>query len=153
MGSAPGCFDEVEDIKTPQQDAGTGQYASSGSFIPGSGASHGASDIDRVFGAPDGEFLSMGAQGSLDVSFDDRMVIDGLGGDIRIHASFDQGEKATVYGSLTGARFEVITDITESNDLVDMARGGFAELMYLRIRDSGQGDGIEIDAIEVVNLP
>ncbi len=133
-------------------DGGIGGYATWGVFAPGIGTPHTAHDIEKLFGPPNGDMLHLGTGGLVDVTFGDRYVYDEPGVDIRIHGTFDPGEKGFVYGSEDGADFQIIGDVTEEEMTIDIARGGLTRILFLRIIDGSIGNGIEIDAIEAINL-
>ena len=139
---------------------GSGQYASWGVFQPGSSTTDSKSDVEKLFGPPDGDALQLGAGGSVDVTFNDFLIYDSAGPDIRIHATIGPEEKASVYGSEDGVDFEFITIIPnppQSHDdpsfEVDITAGALSYILFLRVIDSKSGNGIEIDSIEVINPP
>jgi hypothetical protein len=151
------CLGGVEPLKEdPMDGGGTGRYASDGVFQPGSGTTDSKSDVQKLFGPPDGDALHLGAGGSVDVSFNDFLIYDSAGPDIKIHATIDPQEKASVYGSEDGADFEFITIIQSHDDTsfeVDITAGALSYILFLRVIDSKSGNGIEIDSIEVINPP
>lgn len=147
-----GCFDSIDPVKPVPMDGGAGGYATWGVFTPGTGTSDNAENIDKLFGPPNGDLLHLGIGGSVDVTFSDRFIYNIVDhSDIRIHGSFDPGEKGLVYGSEDGADFHIIGDVTGDNPTIDIARGGLTRILFLRIRDGSLGDGIEIDAIEAIH--
>ncbi len=155
------CLNNVEPLKEdPMDGGGTGKYASWGVFQPGSGTTDSRDDVAKLFGPPDGDTLHLGARGSVDVSFNDLLIYDLSGPDIKIYATIDPEEEASVYGSEDGADFEFITIIPaldQSHDNpsfeVELADGALRNILFLRVIDKGSGNGIEIDAIEVINPP
>jgi hypothetical protein len=149
--SLAACLDKVEPVGNGDVDAGTGQYVTWGSFIPGASTSDGAQDVSKLYGAPDGTALHLGIRGSVDVTFGDLLIYDRIGADFIVHGELSSGESATVFGSADGADYDVIGEINSSANTIEITRGGFDSLVYLRISDDGVGDGIEIDAIEVAS--
>ena len=151
--SSVSCFDNVEQLNNNQPDAGPAQYADWGSFTPGQGTTNVAGDVDRAFGPPDGAMLHLGNGGVLIITFGDNRVYDHSGAEFTIHGVWETGERVTVFGSETGADYRVIGTVDEGDPNLDITEGGFGWVTYLQIQDTGTGNGVEIDAVEVRPAP
>lgn len=147
------CFGKPDPLKPDGYDGGLSQYANWGSFLPGTGTVHGEGDVHRVFGQPDGDMLHLGSGGVLTVSFGDTRVYDRPAAEFTIHGQWEQGEAVTVFGSQDGAAYEVIGTVDGADPSVDITRAGMDWVVYLQIQDSGLGDGVEIDAVQVLSGP
>jgi hypothetical protein len=151
--SSVSCFDNVEQLNNNQSDAGVAQYANWGSFSPGTDSSNTEGDVDRAFGPPDGAMLHLGNGGVLIISFSDNRIYDHSGPEFTIHGVWESGEVVTVLGSETGADYRVIGTVDGGDPNLDITEGGFGWVTYLQIQDSGSGNGVEIDAVEVQPAP
>lgn len=146
-----GCFSPLEQPNWTGFDGGMSRYATTAWFTPGAGSPHGEGDKGKVLGAADGDMLSLGKRGLVTLSFSDTPIYDLNGMDFTIHGRWDGGEEAAILGSSDGARFVHIATLTGQGS-VDLSVAGLRVITHLQIADSGKGNGIDLDAVEILSL-
>jgi hypothetical protein len=127
------------------------------SYTPGGQAEAPHTDPSKALEAPDGVWVSLGDEGELVLRFDDNVVADGPGADLRI-VEIGTPERANIYVSANGGASFVLAALVTGSADVDLTGTGLSVVNAVKIVDLGDKKtgprvgGYDVDAVVALNL-
>ena len=112
---------------------------------------------DMIIEPPFSGFVNLGVRGRLTLFFEEHVIVDGPGPDIRIHGDLESDELIIVEVSADGKIFHTFGEVPEFSDL-DLADINLSQVSTIRISDDRSTEqtddtaGAEIDAVEGLNI-